>query len=74
MGVEVDLLFLAVSPHRKESFLHRVLIYFFTFAMGQGVSQDIRSRLEHCTLEELLTDDKVISFRSLGELRRLIVT
>ena len=42
--------------------------------MGQQVSQDIRSRLEHCTLEELLTDDKVISFSPLGELRRLTVT
>jgi hypothetical protein len=38
--------------------------------MGQQVSKDIRSRLEHCTLEELLIDDKVISFGSL-ELRTL---
>jgi hypothetical protein len=41
--------------------------------MGQPVSKDIRSRLEQCTLEELLNDDKVIPFSSLGELRRLTV-
>ncbi|KAF8862764.1 hypothetical protein BDZ45DRAFT_182906 [Acephala macrosclerotiorum] len=28
--------------------------------MGQQVSKDIRSRLEHCTLEELLIDDKYV--------------
>jgi hypothetical protein len=39
--------------------------------MGQQVTKDIRSRLEHCTLEELLTDDKVIFSSSLGELCRL---
>jgi hypothetical protein len=39
--------------------------------MGQQVSKDIRSRLEHYTLEELLIDDKVISFGLLGELRTL---
>jgi hypothetical protein len=39
--------------------------------MGQQVTKDIRSQLEHCTLEELLADDKVIPCTSLGELRRL---
>jgi hypothetical protein len=39
--------------------------------MGVQVSKEIRSRLEYCTLEELLTDDKVISFKLLGEPRRL---
>jgi hypothetical protein len=47
------------------------MIHLFTSAMGQQVSKDIRSRLEHYTLEELLSDDKVISFSSLGEFRRL---
>jgi len=44
------------------------LIHLFTSAMDQQVSEDIRSRLEHCTLEELLTDDKVTSPSFLGEL------
>jgi hypothetical protein len=41
--------------------------------MGVQVSKEIRSRLEHSTLEELLADDKVISFKLLGEVRRLTV-
>jgi len=81
VGAGTNLLFLAgVAPPKAE--IHSFVdprrdsspIYLFTSAMGQQVSQDIRSRLEHCTLEELLTDDKVISFSSLGELRRLTVT
>jgi hypothetical protein len=47
------------------------LILLFISAMDQQVSEDIRSRLEHCALEELLTDDKVISLNLLGELCRL---
>jgi hypothetical protein len=47
------------------------LIHLFTSAMDQQVSEDIRSQLEHCTLEELLTDNKVTSPSLLGELRRL---
>jgi len=60
------LLFLRVSPpHRRQipSFAAKAdssLIHLFTFLIGQQVSKDTRSRLEHCTLEELLTDDKVI--------------
>jgi hypothetical protein len=41
--------------------------------MGVEVSKEIRSRLESSTLEELLTNDKVISFKLLGELRRLTI-
>jgi hypothetical protein len=33
--------------------------------MGVQVSKEICSRLEYSTLEELLTDDKVISFKLL---------
>jgi hypothetical protein len=76
----VDLLFLRVSrPYRRRRFLvsyiqgrlqHDPSLHLYN-AMGQQVSKDIRSRLEHCTLEELLTEDKVIPFTSLGELRRL---
>jgi hypothetical protein len=47
------------------------LILLFISAMDQQVSEDIRSRLEHCALEELLTNDKVISLSLLGELCRL---
>jgi hypothetical protein len=34
-------------------------------AMGVQVSKELRSRLEHSTLEELLANDKVISFKLL---------
>ncbi len=39
--------------------------------MDPQVSGDIRSRLEHYTLEELLTNDKVISLSLLGEFYKL---
>jgi hypothetical protein len=59
VGAGVDLLFLAVSPRGPKA--DSSLIHLCTSAMGQQVTKDIRSRLEYCTLEELLTDDKVIS-------------
>jgi hypothetical protein len=55
--------------HRSEA--DSSLIHLLTSAMDQQGSGDIRSRLEHCTLEELLTNDKVISLSLLGELCRL---
>jgi hypothetical protein len=47
------------------------LIPFFISAMGQQVTKDIRSQLERCTLQELLTNDQVIPYSSLGEFHRL---
>jgi hypothetical protein len=47
------------------------LIHLFISAMGQQVTKDVRSRLEHCTLEELLDENKVIFISLMGEFRRL---
>jgi hypothetical protein len=59
VGAGVDLLFLAVSTRGPKA--DSSLIHLFTSVMGQQITKDIRSRLEHCTLEELLTNNKVIS-------------
>jgi hypothetical protein len=79
-GLEPDLSFLGrhVSSAPKAEILgftgskaDSSLIHLFNSAMDQQVSEDIRSRLGHRTLEELLTGDKVIRSALLEELRRL---